>query len=300
MRKITKFFFYLTNRPNILGLYIINKISIIIPTRIYIKLVFRLQFGYKIDLSQPKTFNEKLNWLKLNDRKPIYSKMVDKLYVKELVASIIGDQYVVPCYGAWDDFNKIDFSKLPNKFVLKTNHDSSGATICKDKSNFNYNLYKKKFTSLLKRNYFYHCREWPYKNVKPMVLAEMLLEDPDRDKLEDYKFWCFDGEPLYMYCTIKGGDVYENFFDMNFKPVNISHGYPRINPEPQKPQNFEVMKMLCKKLAKNIPFVRIDFFEINGKIYFGEYTFYDWGGFKPFINYNMDYELGRLINIEIK
>ena len=265
----------------------------------FLKIIYKLALGKKLDLDNPITFNEKLNWLKLNDRNPQYSLLADKYEVKKIVAEKIGQEYVVPCYGAWDKFEDIDFDSLPEAFVLKANHDSSGATICKEKSKIDKQLLSQHFQRLLSRNYFYvGAREWPYKNIKPQILAEKLLEDSSGGRLRDYKFWCFNGEPLYMYCTVKGGDVYENFFDMNFNPVDISHGFRRLAPEPAKPHNFELMKQLAAQLSSGIPFVRIDFFEVNDKVYFGEYTFYDWGGLKPFVDYQQDMHLGSLINLD--
>lgn len=266
----------------------------------YLKAAYRAIFHRKLDLDNPQTFNEKLNWLKLNDRREQYSILADKYLVKKYVADIIGEEYVVPCYGAWNCFDEIDFGNLPEQFVLKANHDSSGATICTNKLKFDINLHRVRFNRLLSSNYFYRSsREWPYKNIKPMVLAEKLLVDGTSDKLRDYKFWCFNGVPHYMYCTIKGGDVYENFFDMAYEPVEISHGYTRLSPEPQKPVNFELMKELAAKLSSGIPFVRVDFFEVEGKVYFGEFTFYDWGGMKPFVTYKQDLHLGNLLDISL-
>ncbi len=267
----------------------------------YLKAAYRAKFHKRLDLDNPQTFNEKLNWLKLNDRNPRYSILVDKYLVKKYVAEQIGEEYIVPCYGAWNSFEEIDFQLLPEQFVLKANHDSSGAVICRDKSKFDIESNKLHFRNLLSKNYFYNSsREWPYKNVKPVVLAEKLLVDGTSDRLRDYKFWCFNGVPHYMYCTVKGGDVYENFFDMDFNPVDISHGYRRMCPEPIKPTNFELMKELASKLSSGIPFVRIDFFEVEGRVYFGEYTFYDWGGMKQFVSLEQDLKIGQLVNLPAK
>ena len=279
--------------------FIVYKLGRFIPDMIWIQLKFFMNFGRFCNLKKPQTFNEKLNWLKLNDRNPEYSLLADKYEVKKIVAEKIGQEYVVPCYGAWVKFEDIDFDSLPEAFVLKANHDSSGATICKDKSKIDKQLLSQKFKKLLSRNYFWHLREWPYKNIKPRIIAEKLLEDSSGGKLRDYKFWCFNGEPLYMYCTVKGGDVYENFFDMNFNPVDVSHGFRRLDPEPAKPHNFELMKQLAAQLSSGIPFVRIDFFEVNNKVYFGEYTFYDWGGMKAFSSLEMDLKLGSLIKLPV-
>ena len=263
----------------------------------YLKKIYKLRTGRVLDLDTPRTFNEKLNWLKLNDRRSIYTTMADKYMVKEYVAQAIGKEYVVPCFGAWERYEDVDFDNLPDSFVLKTNHDSSGATICKDKKSINHKSLRKYFNKLLKRNYFYLLREWPYKNIKPLILAEKLLVDNSSDRLRDYKFWCFNGVPTYMYCTVKGGEVFENFYDMDFNVVNINHGFKRHVPEFDKPIQFDKMKELATRLSKDIPFVRVDFFEVDGKVYFGEFTFYDWGGMNPFAEAAQDLELGDLIKL---
>lgn len=254
------------------------------PNRLYIQFLFFLRMKSFINLKSPKTFNEKLNWIKLYDRNPMYTIMADKYLVKHYVADRIGEEYVVPCYGIWDKYEEIDFSKLPRQFVLKATHDSSGATLCRDKEYFNFSEAKIKFNKVLKRNYYYTWREWPYRNIQPRIIADSLLDDGTGNELLDYKFWCFNGEPKYIYCTIKGSNIFENFYDMNFKPVEVCHGFPRRVPEFEKPVTFETMKILCRQLSKSIPFVRVDFFEVSGKLYFGEFTFFDWAGFNKFVD----------------
>lgn len=267
--------------------------------RLYLKLLFRLSGGdYTLNLEQPRTFNEKLNWNKLNDHNPLYHTLVDKYEVKNFVSSAIGEEYVVPCYGVWDSIDDIDFEKLPSSFVLKATHDSSGAFICKDKRHIDFKELKKHFKDFLSGNYW-AAREWVYKDLKPRVIADKLLDDNSGRELTDYKFWCFNGIPRLMYITNKGNHVEENFYDMDFKPVQIDHGFQRTVPEYQKPKEFEVMKELCVKLLGEMggakpSFVRIDFFDVEGHVYFGEFTFYDWGGYMPFANYQMDLRLGKM------
>ena len=268
-----------------------------IPDKQYVKLLFKYELGYSIDLKHPNTFNEKLNWLKLNNRNPLYTKMVDKFEVKKIVADRIGEQYVVNNIGKWASYNEIDFDKLPNRFVLKCTHDSSGAIVCRDKSTFDFASAEKKICNSMKLNYFYVYREWPYKNVKPLIIADEFLDDHTGKELNDYKFWCFNGEPKYMYCTVKAKEIYENFYDMNFNPVNINHGFKRRVPEFEKPAAFEEMKFLAAKLSEGIPFVRVDFFYVDGKVYFGEFTFFDWGGIRPFATYELDLELGKQLKL---
>ena len=193
----------------------------------------------------------------------------------------------------WEDFN---FDALPNQFVIKCTHDSGGAFVCRDKSTFNFEGVRARIESNLKRDYFHPFREWPYLNIPHRIIVDEFLDDKTGEKLRDYKFWCFNGEPKYMYCTIKGKNVYENFYDMDFTPVAIDHGFPRHQPEFEKPAAFEEMKEVAAKLSKGVPFVRVDLFYVDGQLYFGEYTFYDWAGLRPFGG-NWDAELGRLIEL---
>ena len=188
---------------------------------------------------------------------------------------------------------------MPNSFVIKCTHDSGSAVICKDKETFDNEAVRAKLSICLQRNYYNIGREWPYKNVRPRIIVDAYLDDHTGKELRDYKWWCFNGHPRIMYCTIKGDNIYENFYDMNFQPVMIDHGFPRHIPEFERPVNFEIMRDLATKLAKDIPFVRVDFFDVEGKVYFSEFTFYDWGGMKPF-GADWDERLGDLIPIPNK
>lgn len=269
----------------------------LVPDKIYIQMTAKGKLGYSINLDNPKTFNEKLNWLKLYGRNPLYTQMADKYAAKQIVAERIGSQYVVRNLGCWQSFDDIDFDALPDRFVLKCTHDSSGAIVCRDKSTFDKNTARKRINLSLSMNYFYACREWPYKNIQPRIIADELLDDHSGKELNDYKFWCFNGVPKYMYCTVKSNDVYENFYDMDFKPVDINHGFRRRKPEFERPEDFNLMKELASKLSKGLPFVRVDFFYVAGRVYFGEYTFFDWAGLQPFRSRQQDMELGELIEL---
>lgn len=269
----------------------------LVPDEMYVKKLFKVKLGYPINLDNPKTFNEKLNCLKLYNRNPLYTKLADKYEVKKIVSEMIGDKYVVKNLGRWQSFDEIDFNKLPNQFVLKCTHDSSGAIVCRDKNSFDKVSAMKTINHSLKFNHYAIYREWPYKNINPQIIADEFLDDHSGKELNDYKFWCFNGEPKYMYCTVKAKEIFENFYDMDFNPVYINHGFERRVPEFEKPAAFEEMKRLAAKLSKGIPFVRVDFFYVDGKIYFGEFTFYDWGGMKPFSTYQQDLELGNLLKI---
>lgn len=255
--------------------------------------------GYKVDLDNPKTFNEKLNWMKVFGRDSKYTIMADKYAAKDYVASVIGGEYIVPCLGVWNSFDEINFDELPNQFVLKATHQS-GVIVCKDKSKFDMEYARKKLESDLNRNYYNVHREWVYKDIPPRIIADKFLDDNTGTELRDYKFWCFNGEPKVVYLTNKGENVYENFYDMDFNPIQIDHGFVRHQPEFVCPETFSLMKELATKLSKDIPFVRIDFFNVEGKVYFGECTFYDWGGCHPFASYEEDLKIGGWMTLPHK
>lgn len=271
-------------------------LSKVIPDKTYISLRYWCIFGKKLNWKNPHNFNEKLNWEKIFDRNPLYTVMADKYAVKQFVSDRIGSEYVVENYLVADKWEEIDFKKLPEQFVIKGTHDSGGAFVCTDKSSFDFDAVKNKIEANMAYNWFWYYREWPYKNIKPRIIVDKMLDDHTGNELRDYKFWCFNGTPTYMYCTIKGANVYENFYDMDFRPVMIDHGFPRHQPEFDRPANFELMKILAEKLSVGIPFVRVDFFDIEGHIYFGEFTFYDWGGMRPFGG-EWDQYLGELIHL---
>lgn len=287
--------FFLPN-PRGMGLRVMQKMEKVLPDRMYLKMLFMLKVGCKLNLKTPKTFNEKLSWIKLYDRQPLYTRLADKYMVKQYVAERIGGRYVVDNYLVADSWDEIDFDKLPNQFVLKCTHDSGGAFVCRDKQQFDFERVRQEMTANLQCNYFYPGREWPYKNIKPRIIADRYLDDHTGNELRDYKFWCFNGKPTYMYCTIKGANIFENFYDMQFRPVMIDHGFPRHQPEFERPKNFELMKELATKLSEDIPFVRVDFFDVDENVYFGEFTFYDWGGLRPFGG-DWDLRLGELIQL---
>ena len=264
----------------------------------YIKIMYANIFNKNIDLNNPQTFNEKLQWLKLYDRNPEYTKMVDKYEVKKYVSDIIGKEYIIPTLGIYDKFDDIDFEKLPNQFVIKCTHDSGGLVIVKDKNRINYKEIRNKINKCLKYKYFYNGREWPYKNVKPRILIEKYIEDQKDCELRDYKFFCFNGKFEFMFIATNRqgeGETYFDFFDRNFEHLAFTNGHPNAPTMPHKPKNFNEMVELAEKLSKNIPQVRIDFYDANGKILFGEITFYHWSGFVPFEPKEWDKKLGDLI-----
>ncbi len=283
---------------------IIRSLSKMIPDKMYLSLFYYRTFGQFPNFRHPRTFSEKIQWLKLYDRNPEYTKMVDKYEVKQYIAKIIGSQYVIPILGVWNKFEDIDFSKLPNRFVLKCTHDSGGVIICKDKTSFDVIAAQKKLNKNLKRNLYYYGREWPYKNVPRRIIAEEFMEDKNSIGLKDYKFFCFDGKAKFLYLS-EGLDNHESarisyvtldweqapFYREDFKPFDVL---------PSKPVNFDKMIQIAEKLSNGIPFVRVDFYEINERLYFGELTFYPGAGFTKFRPREWDLKLGQLIKLPVK
>ena len=267
------------------------------PDRFYLKSLYYVDNGKHLNLDNPTTFNEKLNWMKFHDQNPLYRTLVDKYKVKKIVEEKIGSEYVVKNYAVYNSVDEIDLDSLPDSFVLKATHDSGGVIICKSKSSFDLQAAKKKLKRQLSIDYYWKTREWVYKDPDPKIIADEYLDDHSGHELTDYKFWCFNGEPKVMYITNKGKNIKENFYDMDFAPLDINHGFPRVVPEFEKPEQFELMKELAKKLSQGIPFVREDFFNLNGRVYFGEFTFYDWAGLKAFVDDEWDRKLGSWINL---
>lgn len=266
----------------------------------YLKLIYWLIFGRKLDLKNPQTFNEKLQWLKLNNRKTEYTTMVDKYEVKKYIAEKIGEEYVIPTLGVWDNFDDIDFDLLPNQFVLKCTHDSGGLVICKDKSKFDIVMAREKINQALTRRFYYFGREWPYKEVKPRIIAEKYMVDKSVSELRDYKFFCFNGEPKMFKIDFNRYTNHQaNYY--NLKGELLKFGEVVCPPDYSKniemPQKLEEMIGLAKKLSKNIPFLRVDFYETDGNVYFGELTFFPASGFGKFEPDEWDKKIGEWINL---
>lgn len=255
--------------------------------------------GYPLDLENPKTFNEKLQWLKLYDHNPLYTTLVDKYKVKEWVAQKIGPQYVIPTLGVYKSINEIDFDKLPDRFVLKCNHDSGSVCICKDKRTFDKQSALKKLDSALKKNFFYHSREWAYKNVKPLIIAEPYFEDEISHDLPDFKFFSYNGLVKYMFvaCDRNNSETETkfDFYDLDFNHLDVKNIHPNADTHMEKPQCYEEMIRLASILSEGIPHVRVDFYQVNGKVYFGEMTLYHWAGMTKFEPMDFDYLLGRYL-----
>ena len=269
----------------------------------YLKLLYKYKMKKPLDLEHPTTFNEKLQWLKLYDRRPEYTTMVDKYDVKNYVASIIGEEYVIKTLGVWDKFEDIDFDSLPDRFVLKCTHDSGGIVICRDKSVFDKKKAEKIIKHSLRRRYYFGGREWPYKNVPPRIIAEEYLEDCNAGServLTDYKFFCFGGKPEFMYISDdKGSDPHTDFFDMNYNRLDMRLRDPNSETPPEKPICFEKMKELSAILSEGIPHLRVDFYQVNGRVYVGELTFFHCGGFVPFSPDSWNTVIGDMIDLDL-
>ena len=255
----------------------------------------------KLNLDNPKTFNEKLQWLKLYDRKKVYTTMVDKYEVKKYVADLIGEEYIIPVLGVYNKFDEIDFEKLPNQFVIKCTHDSGGIIIVKDKSKLNIKDARKKINKFLKRNFYKEHREWPYKNVMPRIMIEEYIEESNQRELVDYKIHIFNGKPkITLVCKDRFSErgMTEDFFDNDWHHLDLkrpNHDNSKI--EPTVPKNLSKMFNLAEKLSKNTFFVRIDFYNLNGRIFFGEITFFPAAGFNKFVPEEWDYKLGSYLKL---
>ena len=275
------------------------------PDEEYLKKKYRIRTGRIPDFDNPTRFTEKLQWIKLYDHNPLYTTLVDKYNVKKYVADTLGEEYVIPLLGHWDNVEDIDFDSLPDRFVMKASHDSFGLIICKDKSKLDIEKAKKKLKKCLNTEYFYSSREWPYKNVKPCILAEKFMEDKADGELRDYKFFCFNGVPRVVYIT-QGratGDnrqTYADFFDMDYNHLDMKIDHEHAPIPPHKPVNFELMQELAAKLSAGIPQVRADFYEVDGRVYFGEMTFFHGGGFANFTPDSCDELWGSWIKLPEK
>lgn len=282
-------------------LRIVRTLNFIFPDKLYLQICFYLEMGKKLDLRNPKTMNEKLQWLKLYNRKPEYTTMVDKILVKDYVAKIIGEDYIVPLLGVWDTPDQIDFDALPSQFVLKTNHSggNTGVVIVKDKSKIDREAIKEKLQISLKSDIYARYREWPYKNVGRKVFAEAYLGDD----LADYKFYCYNGyADAVMICVDRQiGDPKFYFFD---KEWNLKRYNKRGKEAPAdftlpKPDGVDKMFELASVLSRDIPYARVDFYNINGKIYFGEITFFPASGFDKNRLLESDLLFGQMIDLPL-
>jgi hypothetical protein len=267
----------------------------------YLKIRFWLKMGKKLELNNPKTFNEKLQFLKLHDRNPKYTEMVDKYEVREYIKNELGEEYLIPILAVYDKFEDINFEELPEQFVLKCTHDSGGLVVCTDKSKLDIEAARNKINKCLEQNYYYRGREYPYKNVVPRIICEKyMVEDDLGTGLKDYKFMCFNGEVKCSFICLNRNSVEGlniDFYDVNWNKMPFERYYPNSDTLLPKPQNYNQMINFAEKLAKDIPFIRVDFYEIHGRLYFGELTLYPGSGFEGFSPESYDHILGDWIKL---
>ncbi|MDK0796556.1 ATP-grasp fold amidoligase family protein [Clostridium perfringens] len=263
----------------------------------FLKKMFQAKMGYKLNLNNPCTYNEKLQWLKLYDRKEEYTKLVDKFEVRDYVKNKVGEKYLIPLIGVWENVDEIDFDKLPKEFVLKCTHNSGyGMTICKDKDSLEIKKVKRELKKGLKENYYFSGREWPYKNVKPRIIAEELIGDKIKAPL-DYKFFTFNGKiDSIMVCSEREtGNTKFKFFDVKWNRLMYQYNEMSSIDEVEKPVNLDEMIQIVEELSKGYHQIRIDLYNIEGKIYFGEMTFYNQSGYDLDISKETDYKWGKKI-----
>lgn len=269
----------------------------------YIRWMYYTVFRRFPDLKNPQTYNEKLQWLKLHDKHSEYTNMVDKAEAKKYVANVIGEEYIIPTLGVYNSFDEIDFSKLPNQFVIKCTHDSGGVVVCKDKSKLDILSARKKIEYGLGKSAYWSTREYPYKNVPPRIIVEEYMEDESGYELKDYKIFCFDGKPEFLFVAtdrgMKGEETKFDFYDLEWNHLPLTNGHPNSSKIIPKPKNLEKMVEISAKLSQGIPHVRVDLYNINGKIYFGELTFFHWSGLTRFVPEEWDYKFGELLHLPV-
>ncbi|KNZ42032.1 ATP-grasp fold amidoligase family protein [Acetobacterium bakii] len=287
-------------KASFLHLWHLPAIQFFVPDRFYLKLQYRHYFGKELNLDNPVTFNEKLQWLKLYDRKPEYTQMVDKYEVKNYIKETIGADFLIPLLGVYNNFDDIDFAVLPDQFVLKPNHTSGNVYICRDKSTIDYQQLKSDVDGWLKRQYFWVHREWPYKNVKPRIICEQFISENDTVP-DDYKVLCFNGKAkLIEVHSDRFGNHHQDFYNGKWHKMKISQGFNTSDQRLEKPRAFDQMIAMSETLAREMNHVRIDWFIVQDKLYFGEITFFDGAGFEPFDDEENDMLLGNFINLPIK
>lgn len=279
-----------------------RKIGSLFPDKLYLQMQFARRMKSHLNLKDPKSFNEKLQWLKLYDRRPEYTIMVDKYAVRKYIADTIGEEHLIPLLGVWDSPDMIDFDALPNQFVLKCNHNSGiGMCICKDKSMLDIEKVKNDLWKGLKQDFFLNGREWPYKDVPRKIIAEKYMVDESGYELKDYKFFCFNGEPKALFVATDRNkpneEVKFDFYDLEWNHLPFINGHQNANRTIPKPASFDRMIAIARKLSEGIPHVRVDLYDINGRIYFGELTFSHFSGFVPFQPEEWDYTFGSWLKL---
>ena len=265
----------------------------------YVKIVYRLVFGRRLDLKKPKAYTEKINWYKLYYRNPLLKKCADKYEVREYVKNKIGEKYLNECIGIWNNVDEIEFDKLPNKFVLKPTNGSGDVVICSDKLHFNIEEAKKKLKQNKDKHFSSKTKEWAYYGLPYRIIGERYIESSDRYQIKDYKFFCFEGEPKFLFVASERGteNLKFDFFDLDWNWLPVFNGHEHAH-NLKKPEHFEEMIDVARKLSKDFPHVRVDLYEEEGKVFFGELTFYHFGGFVRFEPDEWDYKFGEYFDIE--
>ena len=276
----------------------------LVPDKLSIAHSFKERIGRPCDFKDPRSYNEKIQWLKLHDRKPFYKNLCDKYEVKQIVGDWIGQEYIIPTLGRWQRFENIDFDILPDKFVLKCNHDSASVVICRDKATFDREKARRKLNAALRHDYYHDVgKQWAYKGIPRCILAESFIEDIEHGELVDYKFMVFNGT---CRCTLVGSDRFSptgpkmDFYDREWNLMPFIRHYPNSKEGFEKPSQYDLMVSLAETVAHRIgnPFVRVDFYQVGKKVYFGEVTFYPGGGFSEFTPEEWDETIGSWIDLK--
>jgi hypothetical protein len=270
-----------------------------LPDPLFLSMKYRLVVGKALSLHEPTSFNEKLQWLKIHDRRPEYTNMVDKYEARKYIVDRVGSQYLVPLLGVYDTFEEIDFAGLPNQYVLKPTHTSGDVFVCRDSSQVDYAALRREVGIWMRREYYWLHREWPYKDIRPRLICEQLLEDGDSE-LKDYKLMCFNGKVKCLFvCSGRNSSrgLHVDFFDMEWEPMPFERHYPRSGLAIPRPATFDDMVRIAETLSKGIHFLRVDFYEVNRRAYVGELTFYPGAGFERFTPEYYDYLLGSWLEL---
>ena len=287
-------------KPVLFGEFFLGKsISRILPDKLFLSWIYRVKIGKRLSLDNPVTYNEKLQWLKLYDHNPKYVELVDKFAVREYVSDTIGEQYLVPLLGVYNTVMEIDFSTLPDQFVMKPTHTSGDVLLCTDKSSLSTSAARDLAATWMRKQYYWGLREWPYKHIRPRIICEELIKTVDGKPPKDYKIFCFNGEPKFAFvATDRGSETKFDFFDSEWNRQSLRQHYPNSDYMLEKPAQWEEMLYLARKLAKDIPHVRVDFYvDARGAIFFGELTFFHFSGLEPFEPESYDYDLGSWIDL---
>ena len=273
-----------------------------LPDKAYLSALWLCYFHKKLDWKNPRSFNEKIQWLKVYDKNPRYPTLADKFAVRDYIKNTIGEPYLIPLAGGpWNSFDEIDFERLPERFVLKCTHDSGGVVICRGKDDFDMQAAREKIEKSLKRNYYWGGREWPYRGIKPRIIAEQFMESEAGGELKDYKFLMFGGRHRCAFvCSNRfaGGKLNVTFFDPAWNRMPFERHYPADPRELPRPERYEEMIRLSERLAAGMPFVRVDLYETGRRVYFGEITLYPGSGLETFQPEEWDYRLGEWIDLK--